>query len=371
MTNEPDKKDARPDLDTTPRFEEIGGGSWIESLRAQLRDAAEERKHPSQKVALSVEEDFTALRNLVSTASPIESLFDQIRGSIDDIVHPKEKFRPTAEPVDTGPVWSEHSLRKSGLISIAIHLFMVGLLLLPLLGSGTPELQVTETFVPLFTPIALELPPMEDLSGGGGGGGLEEEEPPLLGEIPEAAEEQFVPPSVEPTPNRNPLLVMAPTVIAPQLADPERIIDLAMLGAPEGIPGPPSAGPGVGGGIGTGQGTGVGEGRGTGVGEGEGAGFGGGVFQVGGGVTAPTVISRVQPEYSEEARKARYEGVVILEAIIHADGSVEIVRVVRSQGFGLDEKAIEALQQWKFRPGMRGGEAVAVNLNIEVSFNLR
>ena len=109
----------------------------------------------------------------------------------------------------------------------------------------------------------------------------------------------------------------------------------------------------------------------AGIGEGTGAGFGGGIYQVGGGVSEPVVISQVQPEYSEEARKARYEGVVTLDAIIHKDGSIQILRVLRSLGFGLDEKAIEALEQWRFRPGMLNGEPVAVSMNIAVTFNLR
>jgi len=115
----------------------------------------------------------------------------------------------------------------------------------------------------------------------------------------------------------------------------------------------------------------AGPGVGEGTGQDEGADAGEEVLRIGGGVSSPSVISQVQPEYSQEAREAEYEGIVVLEAIIHSDGSTEIVRVVRSLGFGLDQKAIEALQQWKFRPAMRGGEAVAVSLNIEVNFNLR
>jgi hypothetical protein len=138
---------------------------------------------------------------------------------------------------------------------------------------------------------------------------------------------------------------MEPTVVAPQLPLPQ--ITLLNIGDPEGVPGPPSSGPGAGGGIGTGQGRGVGEGRGPGVGPGEGGGFGGGtfggVFRTGGGVTSPYVIYRVEPQYSEEARKARYQGTVVLEAIVRRDGTIDIVRVVRSLGFGLDENAILAL----------------------------
>lgn len=95
------------------------------------------------------------------------------------------------------------------------------------------------------------------------------------------------------------------------------------------------------------------------------------VHRIGAGVLPPKVIARVQPVYSAEAREAGSQGVVVLEAIVHADGSVEILRVVRRVGFGLDETAIDALRQWKFQPGMRGGEPVDVALNIEVSFNLR
>jgi TonB family protein len=93
--------------------------------------------------------------------------------------------------------------------------------------------------------------------------------------------------------------------------------------------------------------------------------------RIGAGVLPPTVISSVQPEYSEEAREAQHQGGVILEAIVHATGSIEILRVVRSLGFGLDERAIEALQQWEFRPGTLNGEPVDVALHIEVWFNLR
>src|SRR5438046_9340009 len=100
-------------------------------------------------------------------------------------------------------------------------------------------------------------------------------------------------------------------------------------------------------------------------------GTGGGIFHVGGGVTPPTVLQRIEPQYSEEARKARYQGTVVLEAIVRKDGTVDIERIVRSLGFGLDENAIQALKQWRFRPGMRNGIAVGVQMNIEVNFNLR
>jgi protein TonB len=107
------------------------------------------------------------------------------------------------------------------------------------------------------------------------------------------------------------------------------------------------------------------------VGPSEKGGNGGGPLHIGGDVSAPTIVFRVEPEYSEEARKARYEGKVLLEAIIKKDGRVDVLHLLRSLGFGLDQNAIEALKQWRFRPAMQNGKAVDSILNIEVSFNLR
>lgn len=93
-------------------------------------------------------------------------------------------------------------------------------------------------------------------------------------------------------------------------------------------------------------------------------------FRVGGGVTAPRVTAQTQPEYSQEARELRYEGTVVLEGIVRADGTPEIVRVIRRLGYGLDEAAVRALEQWRFEPGTLNGEPVDVAINIEVNFNL-
>jgi len=96
-----------------------------------------------------------------------------------------------------------------------------------------------------------------------------------------------------------------------------------------------------------------------------------GVYRVGSGVTPPTVLSRIEPVYSEEARKAKIQGKVVLSAIVRKDGSLEVKKVVRGLGLGLDEEAIKALKKWRFRPGMRNGKPVDVALNIEVTFSLR
>jgi TonB family protein len=95
------------------------------------------------------------------------------------------------------------------------------------------------------------------------------------------------------------------------------------------------------------------------------------VLKVGRGVSPPTVISRVEPAYSDEARDAKYQGTVVVRATVHKDGTLTVDKVVRELGLGLDQKAIEALEMWKFKPATRNGEPVAVELNIEVNFNLK
>ena len=94
------------------------------------------------------------------------------------------------------------------------------------------------------------------------------------------------------------------------------------------------------------------------------------MFRVGGGVSAPLLVSKVDPEYSEQARKAKYQGVVVLNLVVQRDGSVRDIKVVQSLGLGLDEKAIEAVKQWKFRPGQKNGTPVDVAATIEVTFRL-
>jgi TonB family protein len=130
----------------------------------------------------------------------------------------------------------------------------------------------------------------------------------------------------------------------------------------------------IGGGGGFGSGGGIGNGRGTGIGNGNGngagGGNGGGVFSVGNGTTSPSVITKVDPEYSEEARKAKYSGSVMLSIIVNTDGKAEDIKVVKSLGMGLDEKAIEAVQKWRFNPGKNKGVPVKVRAQIEVNFRL-
>ena len=110
-----------------------------------------------------------------------------------------------------------------------------------------------------------------------------------------------------------------------------------------------------------------------GLGQGSGGGTGGGVFRPGNGVTIPRVLREVKPAYTAEAMRAKVQGVVMLECVVMPDGSIGRVEVVKSLDgtFGLDQEAIKAARQWRFAPGTRFGEPVAVLVTIELAFTLR
>jgi len=256
------------------------------------------------------------------------------------------------------------------LLSISIHMALLTLALIPW-TSKLPQPKLKETAITLFTPSQnlfkpLLLPTRQQ---GGGGGGKHQFTPASRGVLPRGADKQLAPPDPEPPKNPDPTLIVESTIVAPELA--LRPLNLLNIGDPNGVVAPPSSGFGDGGGIGDGKGRGVGIGEGPGAIKGSGSGCCEGTYQVGGGVSAPVVIRRIDPEYSEEARKARYQGVVMLQALVRKDGTVDVLNLVRSLGFGLDQNAIDALKQWRFRPAMMNGKPVDVRINVEVSFNIR
>jgi periplasmic protein TonB len=189
--------------------------------------------------------------------------------------------------------------------------------------------------------------------------------------LPKPAMQQITPPQIV-LRNENPKLTAEPTVVMPpkvQMAQNHMV----NLGTPSAAPmpaAPPSNGTGSGGGIGSGSGGGVGVGHGPGVGPGSGGGIGGGVFKVGGGISAPQAISTPDPEYTEEARRARTQGTCILWLIVDAEGHPRDIRIIRGLGFGLDAKAIEAVKQWRFQPALKDGKPVNVQISVEVGFRL-
>jgi len=258
--------------------------------------------------------------------------------------------------------------REPFLLSFLVHT----LLAIMALTSGTYVIrhrqQIKHQFTALVTDVSpYVLPPAPTQAGGGGGGGDRDKLQASKGALPKFSTQQITPPMVV-IRNQNPKLAVEPTVVVP----PDiHLPQTGPLGDPlSNILGPPSNGTGSGGGIGSGSGGGVGSGRGPGVGPGEGGGIGGGVYRVGGGVSAPRIIYAPDPEFSEEARKAKYQGTVVLWVIVGTDGLTHDIRVQRSLGLGLDEKAMEAIRRWRFEPARKDGRPVAVQVNVEINFRL-
>jgi protein TonB len=211
--------------------------------------------------------------------------------------------------------------------------------------------------------------------GGGGGGGLKQPTPP-----PKAQREgthslnsplpaRELPPQA---PVERPVEPLeAKTIVAPIASAPADLQTTPGV-LREAPPAPePTQGPGAGGGAGTGQGAGMGEGTGSGIGEGSGGGMGGGPYRPGSGVEPPRLLKEVKAAYTDEARRQNITGQVELEITIRRDGTVSDVRVLRGLGGGLNERAVNAVRQWRFAPARLKGTPVDVIVEVSVEFTLR
>lgn len=197
----------------------------------------------------------------------------------------------------------------------------------------------------------------------GGGGGNHDPLPASHGNIPKASlDPQFVPPTMVLS-KEPPKLPMPESVnVAPDVKLPQG----GQIGDPFSKFSISSNGPGGPGGMGSGCCDGIGPGTGLGVGDGP-----PGVFPAGrGGVTVPQVIFNPEPSFSDEARKSKSQGIVMLWVVVGKDGHPYNIRVGQSLGMGLDEKAIEAVNRWRFRPGTLNGQPVATQIAVEVDFHL-
>ncbi len=316
--------------------------------------------------------------NLLPRTNMDESLFSSLKSNIRAALFP-EKLPPlhlTSRPVQVRDIWGEYNYKKqSAGVSLVVHILMVGgLIAISIMGArAVKQAEKPKETVTLIAPDLTPQLPMTKKSsttvGGGGGGGDRDKLQAPKGKLPKLAMEQITPPAIV-IRNDHPKLPVEPTVVVPpqiKLASNMPSIGNPMAAIPSG---PPSNGTGSGGGIGSGSGGGVGSGTGPGVGPGHGGGIGGGVFRVGGGVSAPRALDTPDPEYSEEARKAKYQGTCVLWLIVGPDGKPRDIKVARALGMGLDQKAIEAVRNWKFEPAMKDGKPVAVQINVEVNFRL-
>ena len=168
------------------------------------------------------------------------------------------------------------------------------------------------------------------------------------------------------------LVPMTPSKIAPKLAvEPTLNVQADLHMAKVNVPniGMPNA-PAVAISAGNGSGAGLGAGSGDGLGAGSGGNYGGGIFKVGGGVSEPQVLFAPDPTFTEEARQAKVAGKVVVYLQVNPDGHPMHVKVIRGLGMGLDEKAIEAVRQYKFKPALKDGHPVTVEMNVEVNFQI-
>jgi periplasmic protein TonB len=303
-----------------------------------------------------------------------EPLWKSLFHELDDFFFPKKlpplKLESKPEPVKD--IWGFYNYKKNGALgSTGVHILLIGIIIAGYViarrvAVAAPAEKVTYVLTdPGDIP---SLKPSKTQVGGGGGGGDRDVLKASKGKLPKFAMQQITPP-VAVIRNEAPKLAVDPTIVIP----PEVHLasnSMPNLGDPMAGAVVPSNGTGAGGGIGSGSGGGVGSGKGPGFGPGEGGGVGGGVFHVGGGVSPPRVISQVDPEFSEEARKAKYQGTCTLLVEVDASGRPTNIRVASSLGMGLDEKAIEAVKQWRFEPGMKDGHPVRVDIAVEVDFHL-
>jgi len=302
-----------------------------------------------------------------------EPWYKSLAQNVRELINPPKlpPLEVTSKPVAVKDIWGLYGRNKqSGFMSLLIHVSAV-VLMFAVGSSKAVQVKVKEAvhlIAPDIAPYSPALPPKPKTMQGGGGGGDRSPLPASKGRAPKFSAKQFVPPAAVVN-NPNPKLLMDPTLIGPpDVQLPNN--NMNVWGDPLAKLGPPSNGPGSGGGIGSGSGGGIGSGKGAGFGPGEGGGVGGGVFRVGGGVSAPSVLYKIDPEYSEEARKAKYSGTVVLYIEVDPTGKARNLRVVKGIGLGLDEKAIEAVNKWRFKPGLRDGKPVTVAAHIEVNFRL-
>ena len=300
-----------------------------------------------------------------------EPYFQSAIRNVKDFFNPP-KLAPlevSSQPIAVKELWGQTkgNESKAGVTAVVVHIVVVAVALF--IGTSPAIQKLVKDHVSLVAPAPFEpkMLPKKDMSAGGGGGGSKAPTPVSQGKLPKPAPKQFVPPMIALV--EKPKIAIDPTILAPPDANLPQI-NADNFGDPLSKYHLPSNGVGSGAGMGSGSGGGVGGGRGGGYGNGSGGGVGGGAFRIGGGVSAPKVIFQVEPEYSEDARKAKFQGTVVIALVVDEKGNPREIRVVRPLGMGLDQKAIEAVEKWRFRPGQKDGKAVPTQATIEVSFRL-
>jgi protein TonB len=295
----------------------------------------------------------------VGTELKEEGVFSSLINSFRDVFFPA-KLPPLV--LESKPIYvADPMATKMSRSSIAGSIAFYGLLILLIALLAARHKQIVASTKTLLTSIDVPPPPpiapKKDTIGGGGG--QKGPTPVTQGHLPKLAQEQIVPPK-------------APPLIPPKLAvEPSVVMQPDMKMADNKMPdlGVPNSNL-KGFSMGNGNGSGIGAGNGSGIGPGSGSNTGGGPMHIGGSIRPPTVLYSVEPEFSEEARKAKFSGNVQVYLWVDEQGNPSHIKVVRGVGMGLDEKAVEAVRQYKFKPAMQNGKPVKVDLYIDVNFQI-
>ncbi len=371
-------------------MEKTGGAMRAQSFSEKQR--SEQQGSEQQRGTISIDLDGSEFMTETATQNPtseteIESheldsflgnafeekpIWTDLYENIRDVFFPKKlppleltsKPIPVADPlaVKMNP-WSYGS-------ATAIQVAVLGLLIWISLKVVVPKImapQVSSTPVDI-SEFKIDMPKKAQQMGGGGGGGSHEIVDPIKGKLPKLEKQPIAPPMV-PVVEKPKLPEESAIAVQPiKLPDNPNMINIGVKNSANVTLA--SNGQGSGAGMGTGHGGGLGSGDGNGYGPGSGGNYGGGVEHIGGGVKAPVAIYTIDPEFSEEARRAKYQGEVMMQIIVDAQGNVQSPRVVRPLGMGLDEKALEAVMKYKFKPGTKEGKPVAVYMTIAINFRL-
>ncbi len=288
-----------------------------------------------------------------------EGVFASLWSNLHDAFFPP-KLPPlelTSKPIEVPDRMKVKRSPASTATAIVIHvllILLIGFLLAKkVLHLAAPvKVQTVDISTPPIAPLAAKAM--------GGGGGNHDTTPVTQGKIP--------PPQKIPVPVMKPIIEQPKIPVPPslELQKDLKLPNVAMpnLGDPNAMK---VAGPGS---LGSGGGGGIGQGNGGGLGNGSGGNTGGGVYSVGGGVSLPVPIYTPEAEFSDEARRAKYQGAVDVNVIVDANGNVQNPHVVRDPGMGLAQKALDAVKTYRFKPAMKDGKPVAVRLTVEVGFTI-
>jgi periplasmic protein TonB len=328
--------------------EETDGSMWT-SFFANIKDAFTK----STEAPLELESKPADSDLIIEEEGVFASLMNSVRDVFFPVKLPPlvleskpiavvDRMKTKQNPIATG----------SAVVIYGLIILLIAFLLAKKVQFAAPvrTVQVTELTVPPQAP-----PRAQQM---GGGGGQRGPTPVTKGTPPKFSENQLVPPKAPPL--IEPKIHIEPTV------DVQKDVKMASSIPQIGVPNSPLIGMSMG----NGSGTGLGSGNGGGIGPGSGGNMGGGPRRIGGGVSAPVLIFSVEPEFSEEARKAKVAGNVLVNLWVDTSGNPSHVRVIRGVGMGLDEKAMEAVRQYKFKPAMENGKPVLVELNVEVNFQI-